>query len=69
MQLAAFILGEQQYALPLTTVLWVVRMVEVTLLPKAPEVVLGVIDFSGTLHSAHEYAKAVRLIRARNEFE
>jgi len=48
-QLVAFTLGEQQYALPLTTVQRVVRMVEVTLLPKAPEVVLGVIDFQGTI--------------------
>jgi purine-binding chemotaxis protein CheW len=48
-QLVAFILGEQQYALPLTTVQRVVRMVEVTPLPKAPEIVLGVIDFQGTI--------------------
>ncbi len=48
-QLVAFILGEQQYALPLTTVQRVVRMVEVTPLPKAPEVVLGVIDFQGNI--------------------
>jgi purine-binding chemotaxis protein CheW len=48
-QLVAFILGEQEYALPLTTVQRVVRMVEVTPLPKAPEVVLGVIDFQGNI--------------------
>jgi len=48
-QLVAFILGEQQYALPLTTVQRVVRMVEVTPLPEAPEVVLGVIDFHGNI--------------------
>ena len=48
-QLVAFILGEQQYALPLTTVQRVVRMVEVTPLPKAPEIVLGVIDFQGNI--------------------
>ena len=48
-QLVAFILSEQQYALPLTTVQRVVRMVEVTPLPKAPEVVLGVIDFQGNI--------------------
>jgi purine-binding chemotaxis protein CheW len=47
--LVAFILGEQQCALPLTTVQRVVRMVEVTPLPKAPEVVLGVIDFQGNI--------------------
>jgi len=48
-QLVAFILGEQQYALPLTTVQRVVRMVEVTPLPKAPAVVLGVIDLQGNI--------------------
>jgi purine-binding chemotaxis protein CheW len=48
-QLVAFILGEQQYALPLTTVQRVVRMVEITPLPKAPEVVLGVIDLQGNI--------------------
>ncbi len=48
-QLVAFTLGEQRYALPLTTVQRVVRMVEVTPLPKAPEIVLGVIDFQGNI--------------------
>src|SRR5260370_19384003 len=48
-QLVAFILGEQEYALPLTTVQRVVRIVEVTPLPKAPEIVLGVIDFQGNI--------------------
>ena len=48
-QLVAFTLGEQRYALPLTTVQRVVRMVEVTPLPKAPKIVLGVIDFQGNI--------------------
>jgi purine-binding chemotaxis protein CheW len=48
-RLVAFILGEQQYALPLTTVQRVVRMVEVTPLPSVPAVVLGVIDFQGNV--------------------
>lgn len=48
-RLVAFILDEQQYALPLIAVQRVVRMVEVTPLPKAPEVVLGVIDLQGTI--------------------
>jgi purine-binding chemotaxis protein CheW len=48
-QLVAFILDERQYALPLKAVHRVVRMVEVTPLPKAPEVVLGVIDFQGSI--------------------
>ncbi len=48
-QLVAFVLDEQQYAFRLTTVQRVVRMVEVTPLPKAPEVVLGVIDLQGNI--------------------
>jgi purine-binding chemotaxis protein CheW len=48
-QLVAFILGEQQYALLLPTVQRVVRMVEVTPVPGAPEVVLGVIDLQGKI--------------------
>jgi purine-binding chemotaxis protein CheW len=48
-QLVAFVLGEQQYALPLRAVQRVVRIVEVTSLPKAPEIVLGVIDFQGNI--------------------
>lgn len=48
-QLLAFIVDEQQYALALTAVQRVVQMVEITPLPKAPEVVLGVIDFHGTI--------------------
>jgi purine-binding chemotaxis protein CheW len=48
-QLVAFILGEQQYALRLKAVQRVVRTVEITPLPKAPEVVLGVIDLQGSI--------------------
>lgn len=48
-QLVVFTIGEQQYALPLTSVQRVVPMVELTLLPKAPEVVLGVIDLQGSI--------------------
>ncbi|MGA8428557.1 MAG: chemotaxis protein CheW [Candidatus Sulfotelmatobacter sp.] len=43
-RLVVFSLGEQSYALSLRAVLRVVRMVELTPLPRAPEIVLGVID-------------------------
>ncbi len=46
-QLVTFLVGEQRYAVPLASVQRVVRMVEVTPLPKAPGVVMGVIDFQG----------------------
>jgi purine-binding chemotaxis protein CheW len=48
-QLVVFTLDAQDYALPLTSVQRVVRMVEVTPLPKAPEIVLGVIDLQGNI--------------------
>lgn len=46
-QFVTFRLGEGRYALPAAAVQRVVRAVEVTRLPKAPAVVLGVIDLGG----------------------
>jgi purine-binding chemotaxis protein CheW len=48
-QLVVFTLDEQQYALPLARVQRVVSVVEVTPLPKAPDVVLGVINLQGNI--------------------
>jgi purine-binding chemotaxis protein CheW len=48
-QLVVFTLDAQHYALPLASVQRVVRIVEVTPLPKAPEIVLGVIDLQGDI--------------------
>jgi len=42
-----FSLGNQRYALPLPAVDRVVRMVAITPLPKAPGIVLGVVNFQG----------------------
>jgi len=46
-RLVAFSLDGQRYALPLPVIERVLRMVEVSPLPKAPAVVLGVINFHG----------------------
>ncbi len=46
-QLVVFTLDDQQYALNLVCVERVVRAVEVTHLPQAPDTVLGVINFEG----------------------
>ncbi|MGR3179797.1 MAG: chemotaxis protein CheW, partial [Candidatus Anammoxibacter sp.] len=46
-QLIVFILDEQKYALYLVDVEKVVRTVEITSLPKAPGIVLGVINVQG----------------------
>jgi purine-binding chemotaxis protein CheW len=48
-QLVVFNLDAQCYALPLRAVERVIRTVEVTPLPKAPDIVLGVIDMQGSI--------------------
>jgi len=48
-QLVVFALNRQQYALRLAGVCQVLRMVEVTPLPKAPKIVLGVLSLHGTV--------------------
>ena len=48
-QLLAFSLDRQGYALRLGCVQRVARMVEVTPLPKAPEIVLGVVNVQGEI--------------------
>jgi purine-binding chemotaxis protein CheW len=47
--LVVFTLDEQRYALPLSATDRVVRMVSITPLPKAPDIILGVINFHGTV--------------------
>ncbi|MCR4406675.1 MAG: chemotaxis protein CheW [Anaerolineae bacterium] len=46
-QLLTFKLDDQEYALDITNVVQVVRMVAITPIPKAPEVVEGVINLRG----------------------
>jgi purine-binding chemotaxis protein CheW len=48
-ELVVFTLDEQRYALRLAAVERVVRAVEVTPLPKAPEIVLGMINAQGRI--------------------
>jgi purine-binding chemotaxis protein CheW len=48
-QLVAFTLNRQPYALRLASVCQVLRIVEVTPLPKAPKIVLGVLSLHGTV--------------------
>ncbi len=47
MEVLVFYLDDDRYALPLSTVQRVVRAVEVTPLPKAPDVVSGIINVAG----------------------
>lgn len=46
-QHVGFTLDEHRYALPLSFVERIVRVVEVTPLPKAPEIVLGIVNVQG----------------------
>lgn len=46
-KLTVFILDNQRFALPLPTVERVIRMVEIAPLPKAPEIVIGVVNLQG----------------------
>jgi purine-binding chemotaxis protein CheW len=48
-QLVVFRLGDQRYALPLAAVERIVRAAEVTRLPDAPPIVLGVLDVQGRI--------------------
>ncbi len=48
-QLVVFALSDQRYGLPLSAVERVVRVVGVTALPKAPDIVLGVVNVQGRI--------------------
>jgi purine-binding chemotaxis protein CheW len=48
-QLVVFTLDEHRYALPLAVVERAVRMVEISPLPKAPGIVLGVVNLQGRI--------------------
>jgi purine-binding chemotaxis protein CheW len=60
-QIVVFVLDEQHYALLLSAVEQVVRAVEITLLPKAPAVVLGVINVHGQVVPVVDARKRFRL--------
>jgi purine-binding chemotaxis protein CheW len=48
-QLVTFTISRQAYALRLASVRRVLRMVEISALPKAPDIVLGVVSLHGTV--------------------
>jgi len=60
-QLVAFSLDEQRYALALMTVERVIRAVEITPLPRAPEIVSGVINIQGRVVAVVNVRKRFRL--------
>ena len=60
-QLLVFTLDEQRYALHLSAVERVVRVIEITPLPKAPEIVFGVINMHGRIIPVVDTRKRFRL--------
>jgi purine-binding chemotaxis protein CheW len=60
-QLVVFALDEQRYALHLPVVERVVRVIEVTPLPNAPEIVIGVVNLQGRIIPALNIRKRFRL--------
>ena len=60
-QLVVFGLDEQQYALRLSAVEQIVRVVEITSLPKAPDIILGVINIHGRVVPVYDIRARFRL--------
>ncbi len=59
--LIVFALDRQRYALPLPVVDRVVRMVAITPLPKAPDIVLGVVNIQGRIIPVIDMRRRFRL--------
>ncbi|HEY5513990.1 MAG TPA: chemotaxis protein CheW [Geomonas sp.] len=71
-QLLIFTLDEQRYALRLEAVERVVRAAAITPLPKAPEIVLGILDLQGqvipVINLRKRFSLPVREIRTSDQF-
>ena len=61
LQLVIFTLDEQRYALHLSSVERAIRMVEITPLPSAPEIVIGVVNVHGAVVPVLNIRKRFRL--------
>ena len=60
-RLVKFNLDDQKYALFLSAVIRIIRVVEITRLPKAPEIVVGIINLQGTLIPVFDIRMRFRL--------
>lgn len=60
-QLVEFNLDDMRYAVHLFSVERIVNMVEITPLPKAPKIVIGVVNFEGTIIPVVDIRKRFRL--------
>lgn len=61
MHLVLFALDEQRYALELASVERAVRVVDVTPLPKAPPIVLGIVNVKGNVVPVYDLRRRFRL--------
>jgi len=68
-QLVHFNLDDQKYALFLSAVIRIVRVVEVTGLPNAPDIVLGVINMNGLIIPVFDIRKRFQLPPREMELE
>jgi len=59
--LVVFTLDDQRYALKLSSVVRIHRAVEITTLPKAPEIILGVVNIQGRIIPVFNMRKRFRL--------
>ncbi|MCM2358335.1 MAG: chemotaxis protein CheW [Geobacteraceae bacterium] len=64
-QMVVFTLDECRYGLPLATVARAVRMVEITPLPKAPDIVLGAVNMQGRIIPVLNMRRRFRLPERR----
>jgi purine-binding chemotaxis protein CheW len=60
-QLVVFSLDERRYALRLSAVDQIVRVVEITSLPKAPSIILGVVNIHGRIVPVYDIRVRFRL--------
>jgi purine-binding chemotaxis protein CheW len=60
-KLVVWTLDDQRYALPLSAVKRIVRLVEISSLPKAPSIILGVINVQGQIIPVVNVRKRFRL--------
>jgi purine-binding chemotaxis protein CheW len=60
-RLVNFNLDDQKYALFLSAVMRIIRVVEITSLPKAPEIVVGIINLQGTFVPVFDIRMRFRL--------
>jgi purine-binding chemotaxis protein CheW len=60
-QIVVFTLDEQSFALPLQTVVKVIHAIEIRHLPKAPEIITGIINVNGRIIPVADIRKRIGL--------